>query len=138
MGRNRWRDPKALPSLGRGLRPWLDAGRPAARRHPAVARPAGHCGSEPRGHVLREGAAEPATGELCNGWGYLKSELDRAFPEGQLRQLPRLYRGFFADVVLKGDVETLIYDIEKAARELEKGDPDTKVSDGMKGYWTLV
>ena len=26
----------------------------------------------------------------------------------------------------------------KAARELEKGAPDSKASDGMKGYWTLV
>ncbi len=52
--------------------------------------------------------------------------------------MSRLYRGFFADVTWKGDVETPIYDIEKAARELEKGDPDTKVSDGMKGYWTFV
>ena len=33
-------------------------------------------------------AAATAEGELCNGWNYLRAELDRAFPEGQLRQLP--------------------------------------------------
>ncbi len=35
-------------------------------------------------------------------------------------------------------METLILDIEKAASLLERSDTDTKVSDGMRGYWTLL
>ena len=76
--------------------------------------------------------------ELASGWTAFQEELKKAFPESALRQLPRLYRGFFADVQWKNDMETLIRDLERAAAELAKGDPNTTISDGMLGYWTLV
>ena len=82
--------------------------------------------------------AEKAEGELASGWLYFLAQLNEKFPETALRQLPRVYRGFFNDVVWRGDMETLILDIEKAASLLEGFDTDTKVSDGMCGYWTLL
>ena len=82
--------------------------------------------------------AEKAKGELASGWLYFLAQLNEKFPETALRQLPRVYRGFFNDVVWRGDMETLILDIEKAASLLEGSDTDTKVSDGMCGYWTLL
>ncbi len=82
--------------------------------------------------------AEKAEGELASGWLYFLAQLNEKFPETALRQLPRVYRGFFNDVVWRGDMETLILDIEKAASLLEGSDTDAKVSDGMCGYWTLL
>ena len=35
-------------------------------------------------------------------------------------------------------METLIRDLERAAAKLTEGDPNTTISDGMLGYWTLV
>ncbi len=76
--------------------------------------------------------------ELVSGWDAYCKELKLALPESTLRQLPRLYRAFFADVQWKQDMETLIRDLERAAAKLTEGDPNTTISDGMLGYWTLV
>ncbi len=54
-------------------------------------------------------------------------------------ELSRSFLGRFWKVLgVGGSEETLRKSRKAHARELEKGDPDTKVSDGMKGYWTLV
>ena len=76
--------------------------------------------------------------ELVSGWDAYCKELNLALPESTLRQLPRLYRAFFADVQWKQDMETLIRDLERAAAKLTEGDPNTTISDGMLGHWTLV
>ncbi len=79
-------------------------------------------------------AKEAGKDELCNGWEAYKAMLDAAFPESSLRQLPRLYRQFFAEVSWKGNMETLLRDLERAAKELTAGDPESTISDGMLGY----
>ena len=83
-------------------------------------------------------AAEAGPDELANGWEAYKALLDAAFPESSLRQLPRLYRQFFAEVCWKGSMETLIRDLERAGKELTAGDPESQIGDGMLGYWCLV
>ena len=83
-------------------------------------------------------AADAGADELTNGWDAYKALLAAAFPESSLRQLPRLYRQFFAEVSWKGEMETLIRDLERAGKELTAGDPESKVGDGMLGYWCLV
>ncbi len=82
---------------------------------------------------LEKPCAAKGETELAGGRIAFQDELKKAFPESALRQLPRLYRGFFADVQWKNDMETLIRDLERAAAELTKGDPNTTISESGTG-----
>ena len=52
--------------------------------------------------------------------------------------MTRLYRDLFRDTKLNGSMDTFIADLSLARNRLEKGDTDTKVSDGIMGYLTLT
>ena len=72
------------------------------------------------------------------GWPNLQIELEKAFPEGKLRQLPRLYRSLLQDTRLKVSMEQFAGELMRAKTRLEASDGDTKVSDGIMGYLMLT
>ena len=72
------------------------------------------------------------------GWERYREVLITAFPESDLRMLPRLYYKFFQKVRFRGDMDQMIQELRRAKAELEAADTDAKVSDGIMGYHTLV
>ena len=50
----------------------------------------------------------------------------------------RDYKALFRDVRFKGNMENFIGELMRAKDRLEKGDPETKVSDGIMGYLLLT
>ena len=73
-----------------------------------------------------------------DGASGLFKAIEEAFPEGKLRQLPRLYRQLFKESRFRGSMETYLADRVRAKNQLEHADKDTKVSEGIMGYLVLT
>ena len=68
----------------------------------------------------------------------LLEALEAAYPAGPLKKLPRRYRALFKDVRYDGGpLAPVLSQFERAKAELEAADKDTKVSDGIMGFFAL-
>ena len=75
------------------------------------------------------------------GWRRLVRLFGQSFPEGKLRELPRVYKDFFLKCRLQGGADSAmdryLNEIKRAKAALERADEDTSISDGILGFFVL-